>query len=243
MRLRQPFHRAGEHVAIDLPGAGVLFTTRHGGISKGPYSSLNLGRWTDDDAPAVERNRSLLASELGIRFAYGRQVHGATVTRASEPLGDHAAPARADGQATAVRGIGALVLTADCLPVAVAASGAVAMVHAGWRGLELEVIAEGIRAVRELGGEGPVRAAIGPGAGICCYEVGEEIHARFAGYGTSVRRGRKLDLKAIARAQLERSGAEEVHDVGICTICSRHFFSHRRDRGVTGRQAGIAWLT
>jgi YfiH family protein len=146
-----------------------------------------------------------------------------------------------------------MVLVADCLPIALAASeggngagaGAVAMLHAGWRGLAAGIVTEGLRAMRELGVVGPIEAAIGPGAGGCCYEVGDEVHAEFTGYGGQVRHGRNLDLKAIARDQLERAGVAAVHDVGLCTICSDAslFFSHRRDRGVTGRQAGVAWLS
>jgi polyphenol oxidase len=143
------------------------------------------------------------------------------------------------------------VLVADCLPIALTAAGrsnghaAVAMLHAGWRGLAAGIVAEGVRALRELGADGAVQAAIGPGAGGCCYEVGDEVHEAFAEHGHHVRNGRKLDLKAIARDQLERAGVETVHDVQLCTICSNEalFFSHRRDRGVTGRQAGIAWLS
>jgi copper oxidase (laccase) domain-containing protein len=88
-------------------------------------------------------------------------------------------------------------------------------------------------------------AAIGPGAGGCCYEVGEEVHHRFAAYDHGAHRGSNLDLKAIARAQLTAAGVSRVDDVGLCTICSPPglFFSHRRDRGMTGRQAGVAWLT
>jgi polyphenol oxidase len=134
------------------------------------------------------------------------------------------------------------VLAADCLPVAIAGDGAVAMVHAGWRGLAGGVIAEGARAVRELGARGALSAAIGPGAGPCCYEVGEEVHAVFAAHSERARRGDNLDLKAIAAAELELAGVTDVYDSGICTICSEDFFSHRRDRGVTGRQSGIAWL-
>jgi YfiH family protein len=136
-------------------------------------------------------------------------------------------------------------LTADCLPIAIAGGGAVAMVHAGWRGLAGGVIAEGVRALRGLGDGGALAAAIGPGAGPCCYEVGEEVHAAFASEGPDVRAGRNLDLKAIARRQLERAGIERIYDVGLCTVCSDPslFFSHRRDDGVTGRQAGIAWLS
>jgi polyphenol oxidase len=120
------------------------------------------------------------------------------------------------------------------------------MLHAGWRGLADGVIAEGVRAVRELSTGAPsLAAAIGPGAGPCCYEVGDELRERFAAFGEGVRNGRNLDMKAVAREQLARAGVETVHDVGLCTICSDQalFFSHRRDDGVTGRQAGIAWLS
>ena len=133
----------------------------------------------------------------------------------------------------------ALVLTADCLPIALIAPGAVAMVHAGWRGLAAGVLEEGVEAVRELGGEAELRAAIGPGAGGCCYEVGAEVHAAF---GRPAERA-EIDLKALARERLLAAGVAEVHDVGLCTMCSDPalFFSHRRDGGITGRQAGLAW--
>ena len=244
MRLTAPFHHAGEHVGIDLAGARVVFTTRRGGSSTGPYASLNLGRFTDDDPACVERNRRMLQEQLGVRFAYARQVHGARVQRILQAPAKLPAPDPADGQATALAGVAPLVLTADCLPVALAGDGAVAMLHAGWRGLQAGVIAEGVAALRELGARGALAAAIGPGAGPCCYEVGDEVRAAFADYGDGVRRGRKIDLKAIARGQLEHAGVSEVHDVGLCTIClSSLFYSHRRDGGVTGRQAGIAWLS
>ena len=136
-------------------------------------------------------------------------------------------------------------LVADCVPVAVAGNGAVAMLHAGWRGLAGGVIEQGIRALRELGARARLVAAIGPGAGSCCYEIGSEVHAIFAGRFPQASQGSNLDLKSVARAQLERAGVATVYDVGLCTICSppELFYSHRRDRGVTGRQAGIAWLS
>jgi hypothetical protein len=119
--------------------------------------------------------------------------------------------------------------------VVLAADGAIATLHVGWRPAAAGIVDEGIKALRELGGTGPITALIGPGARACCYEVGEEVHAQFE----NARRGRNLDLPAVIRQQLE--GAE-VHDVGLCTICwFGLFFSHRRDGGVTGRQAGIAW--
>jgi YfiH family protein len=245
VKLPAPFYSAGEHLAIDLPGARAVFTTRRGGFSEGPYESLNLGRWTDDDQAAVERNRTALKAQLGVSFAYGRQVHGARVSRAAAATEPGGRPIEADGQATASPGVGPLVLTADCLPIAVCGHGAVAMIHVGWRGLAAGVLAEGVRAARELGAGGQLASAIGPGAGPCCYEVDEDVHAEFASYGAAARNGSNLDLKAIAREQLARAGVDVVHDVGLCTICGDPslFFSHRRDGGVTGRQAGIVWLS
>ncbi|HJS96090.1 MAG TPA: polyphenol oxidase family protein [Solirubrobacteraceae bacterium] len=253
MSLPSPFYARGEHFGIDLLGAHALFTTRRGGFSEGPYASLNLGRLTDDRPGAVQRNRARLHDAVGVPPALIRQVHGTTVRRIAAlpvegmmPLPDEGvALPEADGQATPLREVAPMVMTADCLPIALAGQGAVAMLHAGWRGLAAGIVAEGVRAVRELGAEGALEAAIGPGAGGCCYEVGEEVHREFAGYDGRARRGRNLDLKAIAREQLEAAGVHEVHDIGLCTICSDAslFFSHRRDRGVTGRQAGLAWLS
>ena len=240
-----PFEPWHDHIAIELPGARAVFTTRRGGFSTGPYESLNLGMLTADDRQAVGRNRRLIEERIGRPLSRIRQVHGAYVRRVERPEDPQEPLIEADGQAIASSEIAAMVLTADCLPVAVAGGGAVAMLHAGWRGLAAGILEEGVQAVRELGGGERMEAAIGPGAGPCCYEVGEEVHAHFV-YGDGIaRRGANLDLKAIARAQLERSGVAAVHDVGVCTICGDPslFFSHRRDRGLTGRQAGIAWLS
>jgi polyphenol oxidase len=123
-----------------------------------------------------------------------------------------------------------MVLVADCLPVALAGADRVGVVHAGWRGLAAGVLEAGVEAT------GAVAAAIGPGIGPCCYEVGDEVRAVFDTQGPT------LDLKAVARARLEAAGVQEIHDCGLCTACDpERFFSHRRDRGVTGRQAGLAW--
>jgi YfiH family protein len=221
------FRAQGEHLAVDLPGATALFTTRRGGISEGPYASLNLGLWTDDDPERVHDNRERVRVQTGAqRLAQGRQVHGTRV------VVDADGAQEADGQVTTQHGVAAIVLVADCLPVALAGSHAAGMVHAGWRGLAAGALEAGVAA---LAG-GPVAAAIGPGIGPCCYEVGDDVRAVF---GTE---GRTLDLKAIARRRLEDAGVAEIHDCGLCTACDPHrFFSHRRDRGVTGRQAGLAW--
>jgi len=222
------------HLAAAHGRARVRFTTRRGGVSAAPYDTLNLGRWTDDDPAAVAENVARVVRESGLeRVAQARQVHGTAVVAAPAP----GALPEADGIHADEPGVGCLVLTADCLPVALVAPGghAVAMVHAGWKGLAGGVLEAGVDA---LGGD-VAAAYIGPGAGVCCYEVGPEVHARF---GTS---GRTLDLKGIAAARLRAAGVPEVHDAGLCTMCDpeHRFFSHRRDRGLTGRQAGIAWRT
>jgi YfiH family protein len=237
--LPEPFRWEDDHVAGELPGAKVVFSSRHGGVSGGAFASLNLGLLTDDAPENVRENRSRLGRKVGLeweRFCYGRQVHGATVRRATEPPSRERPYTEEDGQATALTDAAAIVFVADCLPVLLASGGAVAALHCGWRPLAGGIVAEGLQALREVGGNGPVQAAIGPGARGCCYEVGEEVHAHFADY--DARDGRNLDLARVARAQLERHGVV-VHDTGLCTICDERFFSHRRDRGVTGRQAGV----
>lgn len=243
---------------VELPGGGrALFTDR----SHGNMSSVG-GKEAEGGLAARERLRERCGIAALVR---GYQVHGTVVgcvyvdgARRGTPAGaDDLADARrlsdgplqpsfrADGHACAAEGVAAMVLAADCLPVVLGARGAVAALHAGWRGLAAGVLEEGVRALREVGGSGDVVAVLGPCAGRCCYEVGEEVHAAFVAEGPDARAGRNLDLKAIARRQLGRAGVEEVHDPGLCTICSDPslFFSHRRDHGVTGRQAGIAWLS
>jgi polyphenol oxidase len=217
-----------------LPGgAQALFTTReNGNLSSvgGPDHELGL--------QARERLREQIGASSLIR---GYQVHGTAVSRvrtapSAEPPQEDLVPA--DGQATITTGLGAMVLSADCLPVALATTAAVAAIHAGWRGLAAGVLEEGVHAVRELGGESGITAIIGPGAGPCCYEVGEEVHEAFGekGRGTS-----NIDLKAIARDKLLAAGVSEVHDLAVCTICDERFFSHRREGALAGRQGVVVW--
>jgi YfiH family protein len=243
--LEPPFRWEGDHIAAELPGARMLFSSRHGGVSPEPFDSLNLGRLTDDDGANVDANRDRLAAAVGLsreRFLYGRQVHGTTVRRATEPPSAARPAADEDGQATALPDAAALVFAADCLPIMLAADGAVAALHGGWGGLAGGIVAEGVRALREVGGDGPVRAAIGPCARGCCYEVGEDRFAHFTDVPGARVGERNLDLPAVARHELAEAGVEEVHDLGLCTICRPDlFFSHRADGGVTGRQAGVVW--
>jgi YfiH family protein len=234
------FRWENDQIVAELPHARAVFSSAGGGVSSGPYESLNLGLLTEDAPENVAENRRRLGEFVGHpwpRFCYGRQVHGATVRRATEPPSAERPYTHEDGQATALADAAAIVFVADCLPVLLAADGAVAALHCGWRPLAGGIVEEGVQALREVGGRGPIVAALGPSARGCCYEVGEEVHAHFTAY--DARRGeRKLDIAAVARAQLEAQGIEFV-DVGLCTICDERFFSHRRDKGVTGRQAGV----
>jgi YfiH family protein len=215
-------------------GARVLFTSRADG---------NLSTLRGADPEHGRARREALCARLGLDWlCASRQVHGTDVqllrtrtARGGEPLAIDA-----DGHATTLRGVGAMVLTADCLPVALAGPGAVAMVHAGWRGLAAGVLEQGVLALRELGADGELEAAIGPGAGVCCYDVGADVHRAFGG---AHRDGDAIDLRAIARERLHAAGVASVRDVSACTICDARFFSHRRDGERAGRQAGVAWLS
>ena len=227
-----------------LPGGGrALFTARADG---------NMSSVSGAGALHGQRARERLREQFGLAgLARGRQVHGTVVRRVGAgeaPL--EQSPAwevphgeslvEADGHATALPGLGALALTADCLPVALGSVGAVAMLHAGWRGLAAGVLEEGVRAVRDLGVGDEIVAVIGPGAGVCCYEVGAEVHAAL---GCDRSAAGHIDLHAIARERLLAAGVSRVQDLGICTICDGNFFSHRREGARAGRQAGVAWLS
>lgn len=221
----------------DLGEARAAFSTRLGGVSEPPFDSLNLGLLTDDEEEAVVENRRRLAAALGLepeQVVFARQVHG---TRLIEHPDQSCDVVEADGHVVRGPGLAPLVFVADCLPVALAGPKGVAMVHAGWRGLAGGIVAAGAEAVEATS------AAIGPGIGPCCYEVGEEVLDAFSDLGDGIANGRMLDLPEVARRLLARAGVEQVEAAGLCTSCEPElFFSHRRDKGRTGRQAGIAWL-
>lgn len=242
IELPAPFCWEGDHVRADLPGGAVVFTTRRGGVSAPPYDSLNLGPWTDDDPAAVAANRERAAALAGRPLAGVRQVHGTAVHRAHEP---QTASVEADAVLTTRADLAVSVLVADCLPILLVAPRGVAAVHAGWRGLAAGILERSIAALLAATGDGPaeVQAAIGPGARGCCYEVGDEVRAAFAAHGPDVRRDGRIDLPRIASRLLADAAVGAVHDSGLCTLCAPDgvLFSHRRDHGTTGRQAGIAW--
>jgi polyphenol oxidase len=221
----------------DAPGCSVAFSTRLGGVSNGAFTSLNLGLMTDDDPVNVEENRRRLCAEVGAdhsRLAMNRQEHSATVRRAQ--AGQRGEPG--DGLWTDEPGVPMLKLAADCVPVAVACTDrpALALLHAGWRGLLEGVIAEGVAA---LGGR--TRAAVGPAIGPCCYQVGTDVAEAFsARFGAGVVRNGSVDLWSATERALREEGIADVERFDVCTSCHPDlFFSHRRDGGVTGRQGVI----
>jgi len=247
---------------FELPGGG--FAT-FSGRAQGNMSSVG-----GDGAEHGLKARERLRETLGVRrLVRGYQVHGTVVGRifadgerpglaggaraglstdeqhalenVFEREDSTSQPAfEADGHAVAIQDLAAMVLTADCIPVVLGARGAVAALHAGWRGLAAGVLEQGVEALREVGGRGDVVAVVGPCAGACCYEVGEEVHAAFAG---AHRAGRLIDLRAIAHERLLKAGVAQVLDFEACTICDERYFSHRREGTRAGRQAGLAWLS
>jgi YfiH family protein len=227
----------------EADGYEVAFTTRVGGMSEGPYASLNLGRKSGDDVERVDENRRILCDAIGAdleKLALNYQVHSARMVRAAPAMrGEHA-----DGLWTDEPGLPILAMSADCLPIVVVRAGpskpAVAVLHAGWRGLLEGIVEAGAHAV----GGGSLTAAIGPGIGPCCYEVGEEVAAPFRErFGDDVVREGRLDLWTSAERALRAAGVARVDRLDRCTACEPDtFFSHRRDAGRTGRQGVIAYV-
>ncbi|MDX6619446.1 MAG: purine-nucleoside/S-methyl-5-thioadenosine phosphorylase / adenosine deaminase [Gaiellales bacterium] len=229
--------------------AVIAFTTRQGGVSGGGFASLNLGFATPDDPVAVAENRRRALMAAGADPARAQslhQVHGNAVCEpAAHVPGAYLAAGtrwrKADALVTSEPGLTLIAHGADCLTAAlVAADGSrLATVHAGWRGLAAGVLEAAAERVGER-----FSAVVGPGAGPCCYEVGEDVAAQLQErFGDEVVAAGRADLAACAQLALERSGAAEVVCARLCTICDRErFHSHRRDGRDSGRQAVIAYI-
>jgi YfiH family protein len=223
-------------------------STRVGGVSVGPFASLNIGKSGGDDADAVDENRRRVLAALGAPAAPGwiRQVHGATVVEAPFEGGPEA-----DAVFTTRAGVICAVQAADCLPVLFCDddAGVVAAAHAGWRGLAAGVLEATVKVLPARPGRvmAWLGAAIGPGS----FEVGAEVreaftrvHAADAGLFKPLAAPGKFlaDLYALARRRLERAGVARVFGGGRDTFGEPEtFFSWRRDR-TAGRQAAYVWL-
>lgn len=227
------------------------FSTRAGGVSQGPYASLNLGRSVGDQADAVAENHRRLASAVGYapELLYDvTQVHGASVVQVREA--DSVMDVRtrhADALVARVAGHAVGVRTADCIPILLGdkASGTVAAIHAGWRGVVAGVVREAIEAM-EAADRSALVAAIGPSIGPCCFEVGDDVAAELgqaAGDGLVIRCGPHkphVDLWRAVEHQLRRAGVDTIDTLGACTMCeSERFFSFRRDGAQSGRMLSV----
>lgn len=255
-----------------LSASGVVhgFSLRTGGVSRGPYASLNLGRGVGDDPAAVEENLRRLADAAGLEgpqaFASAHQVHGdrvvgaargAPMTEIFPPTAGPAAgsgseqegPVRADAVVALEPGVAASVRVADCVPVLLYAPdrGLAGAVHSGWRGAIASIAARGVRALQRASGADPAQmvAAVGPCIERCCYEVGKDLAALFrSSFGPQAADDPQttakphLDLRFCVEAALRSAGVRQdrIEHAGGCTSCDiSACFSHRRDRGTTGR--------
>jgi YfiH family protein len=231
-----------------LAGFPHGFTTRRGGVSHPPFDTLNLGGKVGDEPERVAANWEALERVTDLAFARVNQVHGDRVIVLEGPC---APREEADAVLSRTPGVAACVSVADCVPVLIAdpRSGVVAAVHAGWRGTLAHAVARAVQAlVREFGAApGDLLAAVGPSIGPCCYQVSHDLARAFrddlgARVVASRAGGTRLDLWAANETVLRRAGlaAERIEILGRCTCCeSDAFFSHRRDRGNTGRQVGF----
>jgi len=238
------------------------FTTRHEGVSRTPYNSLNLGTTTNDQAHNVEGNRSLLARAFGINhdaLVTVRQVHGTDILVIDEPNEDfsHFLSVEGDAIITNQPGVMIGVCVADCVPILLLDNEkqVIAAVHAGWQGTSSKLVAKTVAGLKSVFESNPkkLQAIIGPCIGKCCYEVDEPVKQAFAqncvpwdSCAEQTTEGKwRLDLASANRELLLASGvpAAQIQVSDMCVCCHRElFFSYRRDDGETGRQMGFIML-
>lgn len=235
------------------PGLRMFATTRMGGVSRAPYASLNLGTHVGDTPEAVAENRARLRALLPSEPLWLDQVHGTRVADADR----EATPEPADAAVTRTPGRVLAIMTADCLPVVIAAPGVgvLAVAHAGWRGLAAGVLESAVAAMAVPPGT-DLRAWIGPAIGPSAFEVGDEVRAAFARAATPpagafiATGGRdaagapkwRADLPALAEQRLRAAGVAMVVRSGLCTVAGNDRFYSYRKEGVCGRFATVAWL-
>jgi YfiH family protein len=249
-------------------GVVHAFSTRQGGVSRPPFGTLNLGQSVGDDAAAVRENRRRFFRPFGIapeRVVRVKQVHGDRTLVVDDQLaGRHGfpaslldEPAEYDAIITDLPGLALTVSTADCVPILLhdPTRRAVAAIHAGWRGTAARIAAKAVGAMGATFGSRPedLRAAIGPAIRRCCYEVDGPVHGLLqAAVGSSggqfapTREGHwRADLPGLNRAILVEAGLrpDRIEDLGLCTACRPAvFFSHRGERGRTGRMMNFIAL-
>ena len=238
----------------NVKGVVHAFTTREGGISSGPYASLNLSQNTPDDRAHIASNRQTVLSALGrpdAAWISAHQVHGQTVVQVTANAGRSL---EADGLWTDDPDCVVAVLVADCVPILMADRDgrALAAVHAGWRGTRDRVAKIMVERLAQAGfPPDHLRVAIGPAIGPCCFSIGEDVAEELAAVAPDedlvrpAEDGRlRADLWGLNRRIIQAAGvpAEWIEELRVCTACSSEFFSHRADGGTTGRQAAVIGL-
>lgn len=241
-----------------LEAQGVLhaFLTRLGGVSAPPFATLNLGHTVGDNLAAVEENHRRALAALGLRreqIVSPYQVHGTHVRPVFRVHGGSVQPA-ADGLLTTTPGVALLLRFADCVPLLLfdPARRAVGLVHIGWRGAAGNIATAAVSAFTRYADSRPqdLWAGIGPAIGPCCYAVEPEIEAaitRAIPAATGVIQKRNgvsyLDLSGLVQAQLATAGVRQIETAYLCTAChTDEWFSHRAERGRTGRFGVVAML-
>jgi YfiH family protein len=241
---------------LDVEGLAHAVFTRLGGVSRGPFATLNVGRSVGDDEAAVAENHARVYAHLGLeagRIATPRQVHGNRVAIISDRDAGQVMP-NTDGLVTDVPGIALLLRFADCQPILLydVAHHALGLIHAGWRGVAQGIAIRAVEAMQEGFNSRPrdLVAGLGPAIGPCCYTVGHNVAAAM-GYALPHWQGAmqkdgdrwRLDLSAANAQQLTKAGVRTIEEAHLCTAChSDEFFSHRAGNGHTGRFAVVAYL-
>jgi polyphenol oxidase len=244
-------------------GVVVAFSERHGGVSGGPFRSLNLAAHVGDSPGDVDANRAALLRAMGLGadralLTCAEQVHGSAISFVDRISAGHGAFAEngsgpieaTDALATSLKHVPLMLCFADCVPVVLVAPGpAVAVVHAGWRGALDSLPGKAVAALCSVTGADPreMIAYIGAHIRACHYDVGDEILSQFVNvFGTFARaESRQLDLDAAVTASIESAGVAScnIARLGVCTAeATEHFFSYRAEGGVTGRHAALACI-
>jgi YfiH family protein len=219
----------------------ATFTDRSGGVSKGAFTSFNLGDHVSDDPADVQSNRELLVSRFGpVQFM--NQVHGSRIVIIESATEE--APT-ADALVTGIAGITLAVMVADCIPLLLTSAEVVAAVHVGRRGLLNGVAVKTVELMREMGAR-KISAVLGPAICGRCYEVSQEVHDEVVALyplasARTVTGTPALDLPKALKDSLAADGISDISDLQICTVESVDHFSYRRD-GLTGRQVGLVSL-
>jgi YfiH family protein len=230
--------------------------TRQGGVSSGPFATLNVGSGVGDDPAAVAENHERVYARLGVpadRVSSARQVHGNQITVVSGEGAGQVYPST-DGLLTPTPGVALLLRFADCQPILLydPVQHALGLIHAGWRGIALGIAHRAVQRMQSAFGSDPASlvACLGPAIGPCCYVVGDNV-ATAMGYALPnwrramqrVESGWRLDLSGANAQQLAAAGVQHVEQAAMCTACRSHeFFSHRASGGRTGRFAVGAYL-